>query len=176
MSVDENILGGGSGGGDDDDTHKSALGSYEISANRVVLVTKIPLDPMATLDPNGITILAGGNTFIDGKVDIRGSKGVRITSGPPAIPMLSPETTSDSTDGVEIIASEAQNVTIQRGLIPDVDQVIQMQPGSIMVDGGVGTVTIQSLTEITLQVAGGLSKITLTPAGIIMEGPIIMIN
>ena len=175
MCVDKTILSGGSGGGDDD-THKFTLGSYEISASRVSLVTKIPLDPMATPAPNGITLLAGGNTFIDGKVDIRGSKGVRITSGPPAIPMVSPETTSDSTDGVEIIASEAQDVTIQRGMIPAVDQLIQMTPGAIMVDGGVGTVTIQSLTSVKLQVAGGISSITLTPAGIIIEGPIVMIN
>jgi hypothetical protein len=175
MSVDETILGGGSGGGDDD-AHRSALGSYEISANRVALVTKIPLDPLASPIPNGITLLAGGNTFMDGKVDVRGSQGVRITSGPPAIPMVSPETTADSTNGVEIIASEAQDVTIQRGMIPMVDQLIQMSPGAIMIDGGVGMVTIQSLTSVKLQVAGGISSITLTPAGIIIEGPIVMIN
>jgi hypothetical protein len=175
MSIDETMLGGGSGGGDDD-AHKSALGSYEISGNRVVLVTKIPLDPMATPIPNGITLLAGGNTFLDGKVDVRGSQGVRITSGPPAIPMVSPETTADSTNGVEIIASEAQDVTIQRGMIPMVDQLIQMTPGAIMIDGGAGMVTIQSLTSVKLQVAGGISSITLTPAGIIIEGPIVMIN
>ena len=90
--------------------------------------------------------------------------------------MVSPDTSSDSTNGVEVIASEMQNITLQRGLIEGVDQKIEMAPGSITVDGGVGPVTIQSLTEITLQVAGGVSKIMLTPAGIILQGPIIMIN
>jgi hypothetical protein len=87
-----------------------------------------------------------------------------------------PPTTSSSTDGIEVIASEAQKITIQRGLIPAVDQLIEMDPGSIMIDGGVGTITVQSLTEIKLQVAGGVSSITLTPAGIIIQGPIVMIN
>ena len=68
-----------------------------------------------------------------------------------------------------------QNVTIQRGLLPGVDQKIEMAPGSIIVDGGIGTVTIKSLTEITLSVAG-VSTITLTPAGIIIQGPLVMIN
>ena len=177
MTVDDAIPGGGSGGGGtDDNTHKSTIGTYEITGNQVVLMSRVPLDPMATPRPNGITILACGNTLVDGKVDLRGSKGVRITAGPPAIPMVSPETTADSTNGVEIVVAEPQNITLQRGLIDGVDQKIEMQPASILVDGGVGTVTIQSLTEITLQVAGGVSKISLTPAGIIMQGPIIMIN
>jgi hypothetical protein len=118
-----------------------------------------------------ITIVSTG-MGMDGKVDVRGSQGVRITSGPPMLP----PTTDSSTNGVEIIASEAQNVTIQRGLLPVVDQKIEMTPGAIMVDGGAGTITIQSLTEIKIQVMGGLSSITLTPMGIIIQGPIVMIN
>jgi hypothetical protein len=45
-----------------------------------------------------------------------------------------------------------------------------MSPGSIVVDGGTGTVTIQSLTQVTLSVAGGASSITLTPEGITIQG------
>jgi len=89
---------------------------------------------------------------------------------------LLPPTSSSSTNGVEIVVGETQNVTIQRGLLPGIDQKIEMAPGSITVDGGLGTVTIQSMTEITLQVAGGLSTISLTPAGITIQGILVKIN
>jgi MspA len=108
----------------------------------------------------------------DGKVNLRGSQGVRVTAGPP----LLPPTESDSVNGVEIIVGEAQNVIVQRGLLPGVDQKIEMTPGNITVDGGAGTITIQSLTEITLSVAGGMSSITLTPAGITIQGILVQIN
>jgi len=169
-------MGGGSGGGDDDGPNiiKTAECSYQIAANQVVLLTKPPTDPNpgAKPVPNVITILAAGNELIDGNVDVRGSKGVRITTGPP--PLLPVK--SDSTDGVEIIVSETQNVTVQRGLMPTIDQSITMTPGNITIDGGVGTVTIQSMMEIKLSVAGGVSSITLTPAGVIIKGPLVMIN
>ncbi len=94
-----------------------------------------------------------------------------ITAGPPPLP----PTASDSTNGVEIAVGELQNVTLQRGLLP-IDQKIEMTPGSITVDAGVGTVTIQSLTQITLSVAGGLSTITLGPEGITIQGLMVKIN
>jgi hypothetical protein len=174
MASDVLKFGGGSGGGDDDGPNiiKTADRAYQIAANQVVLLTRPPTDPTAESVPNVITILAAGNTTTDGNVDVRGSKGVRITSGPP----LLPPTKSDSTDGVEIIVSETQNVTLQRGLLPGIDQKIEMKPGSITVDAGAGTVTIQSLSEITLSVAGGLSSITLTPAGITIQGLLVQIN
>jgi len=96
---------------------------------------------------------------------------VCITAGPPPLP----PTASDSTNGVEIAVGELQNVTLQRGLLP-IDQKIEMTPGSITVDAGVGTVTIQSLTQITLSVAGGLSTITLGPEGITIQGLMVKIN
>jgi hypothetical protein len=104
-------------------------------------------------------------------VDVRGSQGVRVTAGPPP---LQP-TASDSTNGVEIVVGEMQNVTLQRGLLP-VDQKIEMTLSGITVDAGLGKVTIQSLTQITLSVAGGLSTITLTPAGITIQGLLVQIN
>jgi hypothetical protein len=149
---------------------QSVDGAYAISANQIELIGRPPLPPSPP-EPSVITIVSTG-MGMDGKVDVRGSQGVRITSGPPMLP----PTTDSSTNGVEIIASEAQNVTIQRGLLPVVDQKIEMTPGAIMVDGGAGTITIQSLTEIKIQVMGGLSSITLTPMGIIIQGPIVMIN
>ena len=164
-------LGAGSGGGPDTAEQSHFFdGTYSITANQIEVLSRPPIPP-APPGPNVITILAAG-LAPNGKVNVRGSQGVRVTSGPPPLP----PTASDSVNGVEIIVSEAQNVTIQRGLIPGVDQKIEMTPGNITVDGGAGTITIQSLTEIKLAVAGGMSSITLTPAGIIIQGILVQIN
>jgi hypothetical protein len=170
MIPDETNSGGGTGGGPVTKRDQSSDGRFTISANQLTLVSR-PAMPPVIPGPSVITILAAG-LGMDGKVDVRGSKGVRVTAGPP----LLPPTDADSTDGVEIIVSEAQNITIQRGLLPGVDQKIEMTPGNITVDGGAGTITIQSLTEITLSVAGGMSSITLTPAGITIQGILVQIN
>jgi hypothetical protein len=163
-------LGAGSGGGPDslDHTH-SVDGTYSISANQLELLSR-PSVPPSYPGPNVITILAAG-MGTDGLVNVRGSQGVRITSGPP----LLPPTSSDATDGVEVIASEAQKITIQRGLLP-VDQKIELTPSGISVDAGIGEITIQSLTKITLSVAGGLSTITLGPEGVTIQGILVKIN
>jgi hypothetical protein len=171
MAENGKLSGGGSGGGDaDPGSHTHAIdGAFSVQANQVQIVSRPPMPP-AIPGPHSITILAAGMT-LDGKVDVGASQGVRITAGPPELP----PTSSDSTNGVEVMVGETQEITIQRGLITGVDQQIAMAPGSITVDGGIGTVTIQSLTEITLSVAG-VSTIKLTPAGIIIQGPLVMIN
>jgi hypothetical protein len=171
MDPEKKEVGAGSGGGPETVEHSHFFdGTYSVTANQIEVLSRPPLPP-APPGPNVITILAAG-LGVDGKVNVRGSQGVRVTSGPPPLP----PTASDSVNGVEIIVSEAQNVTIQRGLISGVDQKIEMTPGSITVDAGAGTVTIQSLTEITLSVAGGMSSITLTPAGITIQGVLVQIN
>ncbi|MBV8416709.1 MAG: hypothetical protein JO251_15995 [Verrucomicrobia bacterium] len=170
MESDKHPLGAGSGGGPDTTDHIHSFdGIYSIAANQVELLSRPPLPP-GSPSPNVITILAAGRAT-DGLVNVRGSQGVRITSGPP----LLPPTSSDSTDGVEVIASEAQKITIQRGLLP-VDQKIELTPSGITVDAGIGEVTIQSLTKITLSVAGGLSTITLGPEGVTIQGILVKIN
>jgi hypothetical protein len=162
--------GGGTGGGPDSgDRTESADGVFSISANQVQLLGRPPLPP-GIPKPSVITVLSAG-TGIDGLVDVRGTQGVRVTAGPPPLP----PTSSPSTNGVEIIVGELQNVTIQRGLLP-VDQKIEMTPTGITVDAGMGTVTIQSLTQIKLSVAGGLSTITLGPEGITIQGLLVKIN
>jgi len=109
---------------------------------------------------------------VDGKVDVSGTEGVRISAAPLGLV----PTDSDSTNGVEIMVGELQNVTIQRGLVPGVDQKIEMTPSGITVDAGTMPVTIQSLTQITLSVAGGLSTITLGPQGVTIQGVLVQIN
>jgi hypothetical protein len=173
MAAEKGGPGAGSGGGADPNTQAHPHyfdGIYSIVANQVELVSRPPNPPVVP-ETCMISILAAG-LGTDGRVDVRGSQGVRVTAGPP----LLPPTTSSSTNGVEIIVGETQNVTIERGLIPGVDQKIEMAPGSITVDGGAGTITIKSLTNITLQVAGGLSTISLTPAGITIQGILVKIN
>jgi hypothetical protein len=146
MTADEKNLGGGTGGGGDDDGPniiKTAAGAYEISGNQVVLLTRPPLVPDKDYKPgpNVITILSIGHTLTDGKVDVRGSKGVRITAGPP----FGPPTTSDSTDGVEIFVSDSQKITIRRGVMEEFAQKIELSPGEITMDAGLfGIVTIKA--------------------------------
>jgi hypothetical protein len=162
---------GGSGGGPTTSDHNQFFdGGYAVSANRIDLLSRPP-DPPAVPDKHVITVLAAG-LGIDGRVCVRGTQGVRITGGPPPLP----PTDDEGTNGVEIAVGEIQNVTIQRGLIPGVDQKIEMTPTGITVDGGAMPITVQSLSEIKLAVAGGVSSITLTPAGIVLQGIIIQIN
>jgi hypothetical protein len=170
MDASRETLGGGSGGGPDTGaTGESVGGLYSIEANQVSLISRPPMPP-AIPGPYNITILAAG-MGMDGTVDVRGSQGVRITAGPP----LMPPTSSESTNGVEIVVGEAQNVTIQRGMAP-IDQKIEMTPSGITIDAGVGELTIKSLTQLTLSVAGGMSTISLGPQGVTIQGIMVQIN
>jgi type VI secretion system secreted protein VgrG len=169
-SMVADATGGGTGGGPDShDKSESVDGLYSILGNQVRIAAQPPLPP-AVPEPFVITIISAG-MGMDGLVNVRGSQGVRVTSGPPPLP----PTGSDSTNGVEIIVSEAQNVTIQRGLLP-VDQKIEMTPEGITIDAGEMPLKIQSLSQITLSVAGGLSTITLAPAGVTIQGVQVQIN
>lgn len=163
--------GGGSGGeGSSPDRVESVKGSYGIKANSVEVLCMPPLPP-AVPGPSVITLAATG-LAIDGLVNVYGSQGVRVTAGPPMLPPVA----SDSTNGAEVVVGETQNITLQRGLLPGVDQKIEMTPSGITVDAGAMPVTIQSLTQITLSVAGGLNTITLTPEGITIQGLMITIQ
>jgi len=165
---------GGSGGGPPLSGHvQSHDGSETIAANQVGLLARPPLPP-AVPGPCVITLLETDlpGTGEDGLVEVKGAKGVRISVGPP---LLIP-THSDSTNGVEIAVGETQSVTLQRGLVPGVDQKIEMTPSGITVDAGAMPITIQSLTQITLSVAGGLSTITLGPQGVTIQGILVQIN
>src|SRR5262245_20036488 len=89
--------GGGGGGLDGMDQFQAAEGTYSIAANKIQLMGRPPLPP-AVPEPSVITILAAG-LGVDGLVNVRGSQGVRVTSGPPPLP----ETGSSSTNGIEIL-------------------------------------------------------------------------
>lgn len=174
--MEEDVIrdGGGSGGGSQDpgDQTQSVNGGWKIQANQIDLLCRPPLPP--AIEGDCIISIAAANVMtMGGRVNVRGLAGVRITAGPPPLP----ETNSNSTQGVEIEVGEIQNVTIKRGLIDGVDQKIEMTPTGITVDGGAMPITIQSLTKITLSVAGGLSSIELSPEGITIQGmPLVTIQ
>ncbi len=167
-------MGGGSGGGDGNlagyiETQEG--GELDIYGQFIGITANGAQVGEDTSDPPAVMIVAD-STGDDGMVEINGSQGVRITAGPPSLPPVD----SESTNGVEIVTGETQNVTLQRGLIQGVDQMIQMTPSGITVDAGTMPVTIQSLTQITLSVAGGVSTITIAPEGITIQGVLVQIN
>jgi hypothetical protein len=152
MTSDELNPGGGAGGGtgmdDSGNNLQSASSAYQIAGNQVVLLSRqgVPLgNPKAKPGPSQIVILAAGGlpTFDDGKVDMRGGKGVRITTGSPImIPLgLSPKVTDDGTDGVEVIVADKQKITIHRGSdspppAQNFFQSIEMTPDSLTLQSG----------------------------------------
>jgi hypothetical protein len=163
MIPESESVGGGSGGGLGTADHERSIdGTFSVAANQVELISRPPVPP-GIPGPHVITILASG-LGMDGRVNVRGSQGVRVTAGPP--PLLATE--SASTNGVEILTSETGTVTLQRGLLP-IDQKMEMTPAGITIDGGVGKVTIKSLTAIELSVCEGLTKLTLGPDGVTIQ-------
>lgn len=172
MASEYDAQGAGSGGGAGPLDHlKTVDGRFAVAATGVALLSR-PAQPPSLPSPNVISLVATDLVGMDGNVDVRGAKGVRVTAGPPMLPPAA----SPSTNGVEIMVGEMQNITLQRGLLPGIDQAIEMTPSGITVDAGAMPVTIQSLTQITLSVAGGLSTITLGPEGITIQGLLVQIN
>jgi hypothetical protein len=180
MDMDNNSVGGGSGGDtgqtDQGNQVKTAKHTYQIGGNQVVLVSRKPApapgDDESKPDASRIVLLAGGSVeggFIDdGTVDVRGCKGVRISAGPLPIPMISPMTSQESTNGVDVLVAETQKITLRRGLTPEVDQRIEISQDNILIDAGIlGTLTL----------CAGLSTITIDLSGITIVGlPFVQIN
>jgi hypothetical protein len=167
----ENNRGGGTGGGlGPADRSESVDGVYTIAANQFTVLARPPIPP-AIPGPSHIDLVATG-LGVDGQVTVRGSQGVRVTAGPPpALP-----TGSSTTNGVEIIVGEAGNLTLQRGLLPEIDQKMELTPGAVTIDGGAGTVTIKSLTKIELSVCEGVAKITIDPTGVTIDALMIKLS
>lgn len=165
MDLANDNRGAGMGGGPESrDRHQETDGTYSIAANQVTLLGRPPLPP-GIPGPSLITIVAGDLPGMDGMVDVRGAQGIRLTAGPPPLPA----TNSSSTNGVEIEIGEMGKFTLKRGLLPVVDQQMEVTSAGVTIDAGSGKVTIQSLTEITLSVANGLTKIKLGPEGVTIE-------
>src|SRR5215475_8130763 len=135
MADDVLTNGGGAGGGagapGPGNLTESINGAYGIRANQVDILARPPIPPAIPTE-SVVTIVAAG-LGMDGRVVIRGSQGVRVTAGPPPLP----EADSSSTNGVEMVVGETGNLTLQRGIIPEVDQKMEMTPTGVTIDGGV---------------------------------------
>lgn len=169
MTHDDGNVGGGSGGGLTPSTHFVSEDQYALSAHQVEILADAPL---TAIPPQSIiTILATGEAPT-GIVDVRGSLGVRVTAGPaPGLP-----THSLVTNGVEVTAGATGCVTIQQGLVPPAVQKIEMVPGlGLSINAGGMPLRIESATLIELSVAGGTSKIVLTPAGVEITAPTVRV-
>lgn len=164
MDLGNPNVGGGTGGGPEPTAHRRTIdGAYTISANQIFFVGRPPLPP-ATPAPSIISLVAGDLAGSDGLVNVRGCQGVRITTG--QLPL--PATASDSTNGVEIEIDELGKYSLKRGLLP-IDQKMEITSEGVTIDAGMGKVIIKSLTEITLSVAEGMTKIKLGPEGVTIE-------
>jgi hypothetical protein len=160
--------GGGSGGGSDDGGKYEAFdGTYGIAATKIAFVSRVATPPADSADYAVSLVAAGDGT--NGKIEVMGTQGVRITASDVGVIKGS----AASTTGVEIFVDDPKNIRLKRGLLPS-QQKIMMDPGEITVDGGTGTVTINSLEEIKLQV--GPNSITMTPEGITITGVLVNIN
>lgn len=168
-------LGGGSGGADCAEENKgdqaiSVDGTYSIRANQVALTSWKNIPPSADNESRIMLLAMGGleGLFADsGTVDVRGCKGVRITSGS-LIPIVDPPMSADSTDGIEIETGELQSITMKRGRLPKIDQYITLTSSGITINAGLlGTLTL----------CAGMSQITIGPSGITIVGvPLVQIN
>ena len=169
--VDAEPIGAGSGGEEGDGHYTKIVDGAFVVGGATALINAAGSVGEGATSPV-VSILAGAGTAgaPDGRVEVHGSQGVRITAGPPNQPQAS----DDSINGATVFVGETQIITLQRGMSNV--QEIQMQPTFIVVDGGTGSVQIMSTTKITLTVAGGTSSITLTPEGITIKGLLTQIN
>jgi hypothetical protein len=162
--------GGGSGGGavDDGGKYEAFDGTYGIAATKIAFISRLATPPAPDADYAVSLVAAGDGT--DGKIELMGTQGVRITSSAGAF-----KGSAEETFGVEIVVDDdnLKNIRVQRGMLPDRQKII-MAPGQLVVDTGTSTVTVNSLEEIKLQV--GPNSITLTPEGITITGVVVNIN
>jgi len=167
----EELLGAGSGGDEGDGFKDDYCDGRHMIGGAEVFVTAMGSDGPEGVSPL-ISILAGA-TDPDGKITVRGSAGVRITSGPSS----QPKSHNPDIDGLEMQTGDTQTISIFRGMDENPAQgrmVFENQ--GIGIQANEGGVWIRSLTKIKFMVAGATSYIELTPSGIVMKGPLIQIN
>jgi hypothetical protein len=171
------LLGAGSGGGETVYGSQTTYfqGKWVTCAGDVTLVAEDTNKAGTSLkEPDPVlelkAISTDGGT---GRAYLRGDQGVRITSGLPNLPLIQ----NDAISGIEMQAGDEQSVEIMRGLAPYVsDELISLVKGSITIHEGSGSIHIAALQSIDISAGAGASCISLTPAGIVLRGPLIQIN
>jgi hypothetical protein len=175
LGTERSIVFGAGSGGDDPEVDGARMVTAEktlvLSGNHVAIQADDPTPP-ATAETPLITLLASDMTCMQGRVEMHAPESIRISTsggiGGPRMHQL-------GTDGVEVQVGETQEIFLRRGMLPT-DNYIQLDDSLMALEGGVNPIVIESDTNITIQVANGTSSITLTPMGIVMQGPIIKIN
>src|ERR1700730_2411266 len=166
---EEQPFGAGSGG---DLSAVTAVheGWYSESANVMALSAQqlegSPLPPVPRLFAGGL------DSAQNGRVEVHGSQGVRITTGPPKMPSAK----NPDINGVEIYTGDANNIRLRRGFTKESQQSLYMTQHGITMEAGNGDegILIESDVNLTLQV--GPSSIIMTPAGITIKGLMVHIN
>jgi hypothetical protein len=175
-------LGAGSGGGPgvtdtaSGDKYLTAQKELWLVGNQVHLQTGTSAGA-ETPEDYVIEMLAIDPGFDNGRIEMRGSQSVRITSGVPE-GSGGPPISNKKNNGVVIRAGDGQLVALVQGCDEEIDSGVVLNPqgnGGIVMSSKEG-IDIVAGTRITISVAGGTSSITLTPSGIVMKGPIIRIN
>lgn len=124
-------------------------------------------------DPPVLSLLAGSDDASpNGRVEVHGSQGVRVTTGPPQMPPAS----NKNTKGVQIVTGDTQQIQIIRGFTTATSQSIFLTPDGIVMEAGTGIGGIGILSDVMIELKVGKSTITLTPTGIALKGLSITIN
>jgi hypothetical protein len=172
----------GAGSGGDPGVQEDGSGSRYLTSQKDVYVVgnAVHLQTCSSADNPGpylIEMLAMDSGDDNGRIEMRGSTSVRITSGVPE-GSGGPKISNKATNGIVVRAGDGQVVAVSQGCDDN--------PGNLVLLNHPSTegILIKTETKITLyadagielSVAGGTSSITLTPSGIVMKGPIIRIN
>lgn len=172
-AVNSELFGAGSGGGPGDGDHtKYYDGWHKAISGQIGLWAEGVNVP--SHKPALIYLLSGLPGSSDGQIVGHATQGIRFAVG--QVPGA-PTGENDSINGVEIQTGDTETIKITRG--NDANPAkgeMDFNLDGIDVNGNTGSVTVESLQMIKLAVAGGVSSITLTPTGIVMQGPIIQIN
>jgi hypothetical protein len=167
----EDFMGAGSGGdGGSGNRFQHYDGWYSVGAGGISMCATGGVKTHARSPV--LQLFAGSTDAPDGQVVVRGSQGVRITSGQEGVPSK-----NDDINGLEIQVTDPQDITIMRGTDPSASgEQIYMTSGWVDIHSGTGKITMQAADEITLTAGGGNSMIRMTPTGITIKGLITYIN
>jgi hypothetical protein len=170
LVLGEDFMGAGSGGdGGSGSRFQHYDGWYSVAAGGISMCATGGVGTQARSPV--LQLFAGSTDACDGQVVVRGSQGVRVTSGQDGLPSK-----NDEIDGIEIQCTDPQRIKIMRGTDPDgTGEHIYLSSGLVSVLSGTGKITMDG-DEITLTAGAGNSLISMTSEGITIKGLITYIN
>ena len=166
----EENFGAGSGGEwyDGGHVHQND-GAYQVTSPQIRVMAEGPCEN----GQNGILLQASGSdSFTESFVDVHADRRVRITTGGPDITVWDTNTVG----GVRVQVETNQCIGLLHGPKGVPGSSIVMLASGMEIESEEGNIIISSVKQITLQVAGGTSSITLEPDQITIKGPMVYIN